>query len=283
MFEELLQREFRDVPLVVFDLETTGLSPRLGDEIVEIGAIKARGDKILSTFHGMVNPGRSIPSGASSVNGITDDMLEGAPPIEEVLPLFIGFMDGLPLVAHNADFDTAFIARKALEMHLPERDNIVIDTLKLARRLRPGLSSHSLAAMSRETNADIQPGHRSSSDTLATWLVLRSLLAPLEAAGPLTLASVLDLQAGPTPWPRFEENEVFFSPESPVEMKLHNAIENSQTLEIEYTSSSRQVTVRKIRPIRMSRRYGRAYLIADCRLRNDQRIFRIDRINRING
>jgi len=112
MLETVLGHRIADTTIVVFDLETTGFSPRSGDEIVEIGAIKVHGNEVISEFHSMINPLRPISDGASAVNGITHYMVQDAPLIEEILPDFVEFIDDAPLVAHNANFDLPFLAWK---------------------------------------------------------------------------------------------------------------------------------------------------------------------------
>lgn len=101
---------------MVFDLETTGIS-RVYDEVVEISAVKVRGGKVVDEFSTLVNPGRHIPSGASQVNGITDQMVAYAPRFVKVLQEFLDFTEGYPLVGHNiASFDMKFICRERGEI-----------------------------------------------------------------------------------------------------------------------------------------------------------------------
>ena len=85
---------------VIFDLETTGISPR-NDEVIEISAIKVVGGKIVEEFSTLVNPLRPIPFQATSVNGITDDMVKDAPTFDVVLKDFIDFAGDMILVGHN--------------------------------------------------------------------------------------------------------------------------------------------------------------------------------------
>lgn len=90
---------------VVFDLETTGISPKT-DEVVEISAVKVEHGKVTDEFSTLVNPKQRIPYGASRVNGITDDMVAEAPFFEQVLEEFLEFIEGFVLVGHNiARFD----------------------------------------------------------------------------------------------------------------------------------------------------------------------------------
>jgi DNA polymerase III epsilon subunit family exonuclease len=89
---------------VVFDLETTGLSPWGGDEIIEIGAMKIFGSDIdeVNHFHSLVNPKRLIPEESTKVNGITNEMVANAPTLEEVFPKFLDFIGSSWLVAQNS-------------------------------------------------------------------------------------------------------------------------------------------------------------------------------------
>ena len=115
---------------VVFDLETTGISPKT-DEVVEISAVKVEHGKVTDEFSTLVNPKQRIPYGASRVNGITDDMVAEAPFFEQVLEEFLEFIEGFVLVGHNiARFDMNFLYRdveKYFERSLP---NDYIDTKK---------------------------------------------------------------------------------------------------------------------------------------------------------
>jgi DNA polymerase-3 subunit alpha (Gram-positive type) len=102
---------------VAFDIETTGLSPNL-DRIIELGAVKYQDGKVVETFNELISPGIPLPPESIEVHGITEDMLEGMPPVEEVLPHFLKFVGDGILVAHNAKFDTGFCEPE----HDPPRD-----------------------------------------------------------------------------------------------------------------------------------------------------------------
>lgn len=96
---------------VLYDLETTGISS-LYDEVIEISAVKVRNGKIVDEFSELVNPGRPIPYAASSVNNISDKMVENARSFEKVLPEFLAFAGDDVLAGHNiAGFDMKFLYR----------------------------------------------------------------------------------------------------------------------------------------------------------------------------
>src|SRR5512137_2642794 len=94
---------------IVFDLETTGLSPRKGHRVIEIGAVALENGEIVEEFATLIDAGVTIPATVQAIHGITDEMLDGQPPPEEVFPSFSHFIGESVLVAHNAAFDIRFL------------------------------------------------------------------------------------------------------------------------------------------------------------------------------
>lgn len=149
---------------IVFDIETTGLSSE-SDEIIELSAIKVSDGNIADEFSMLVNPRKHIPYFASSINGITDDMVSEAPCIEQVIRKFVDFIGSYPLVGHNiCRFDMSFIQRDA-ERYLGMRiSNECIDTLHLANRYLPQLPSRSLESLADHYNVSYDGAHRALVD-----------------------------------------------------------------------------------------------------------------------
>jgi len=125
---------------IVFDTETTGLDPGAGDRIVEIGCVELV-NHIPSgkSFHSYVNPERAIPPDAARVHGLDEAFLSDKPLFAAIADELLAFLDDAVLIAHNADFDVAFLnaelARTGRDAIVNER---VVDTLMLARRKHPG-------------------------------------------------------------------------------------------------------------------------------------------------
>ncbi len=271
-------------PIVVFDVETTGLHARLGDRIVELGAIKVEGGQRDSSFYSMVNPERPLSLAAMEVNGITEEDVADAPRITEVVPEFLDFVGDVPMVAHNAVFDLCFIALGVYTCNLPMSSNDVLCTCKLGRKILPGLlGGYSLENLVAELDVDAQPGHRAQADVEATWDVYRKLAQFATEDELPTLHQLLELQHGTVPWPEFDPDDLNFVPKTLLEKVLMRAMEREAKVRIEYVSKNGEFTVRDIRPFLLCRKNGIPYVAAYCHFRNDARTFCIDRIQNLIG
>lgn len=147
---------------VVFDIETTGLSGRF-NRIIEIGAVKIRDGQMVETFSEFINPGIPIPERITELTGITDAMVANAPDESVILPKFIAFCGDLPLVAHNADFDTSFIYRASLRLGTPFYPTF-IDTVTLAWKLLPDAKNYKLDVVAKHLNLRNFNHHRAVDD-----------------------------------------------------------------------------------------------------------------------
>ena len=141
---------------IVFDTETTGLSPQEGDKLVEIGAVELINHIPTGrTYHQYINPERDVPEEVVKVHGLTYDFLKNYPKIAEIAQDFIDFVgdDGI-LVAHNASFDINFINYEFKHKGFPiYPQSRVIDTLEIARQKFPG-ARNNLDALCRRFNLD---------------------------------------------------------------------------------------------------------------------------------
>ena len=177
-----------DEEFVAFDLETTGLSPR-SDLIIEIGAVVMKNGVEIDRFQTFVDPHRSLTKEITDLTGITDDMLVGAPDIETVLPQFLEFVNGRVLVAHNADFDTAFI-REACRKQGIAYTLTSADTLVLAQNLMPKLNKHKLNIVANALSLPEFNHHRAADDSVTCGLMMAKFMEMMAEQGLHTLQAI---------------------------------------------------------------------------------------------
>ena len=144
---------------IVVDTETTGLDPKQGHRIIELAAIELDGRKLsLRRFHRYLNPEREIEAGAVAVHGLTYERLQNEAKFADIAVSFMEFIEGAELIIHNAPFDMSFINHELDLIGLPPLQNVVMDTLKVAREMHPG-KKNSLNALC--TRYEIDNSHRS--------------------------------------------------------------------------------------------------------------------------
>ena len=140
---------------VVLDTETTGLDPRSGHRIVEIGCVELINHMATGKhFHKYLNPERDIPEQASVIHGLTEEFLSSQPVFADIAEEFEAFIGDSTLVIHNAEFDLGFInAEREKISQPPIAPNRAIDTVSLARRKFPGAQAN-LDALCRRFKID---------------------------------------------------------------------------------------------------------------------------------
>ena len=141
---------------VLFDTETTGLDPLLGDRVIEVAALELDNDLPTGrSFHRLIQPGRDIPEEATRIHGITLDKLRDAPRFEEIADDLLEFFGDGRLVAHNAPFDFGFLDAELARAGRPGLDRTrMVDTLALAKARFPGMPN-SLDALCRRFDIDL--------------------------------------------------------------------------------------------------------------------------------
>ena len=180
---------------VVFDLETTGLSPA-SSRIVEIGAQRVEALVPGATFETLVDPRLPLPPAITALTGIGPADVRGAPGQDLAVRRFLAFAGDGVLVAHNARFDMAFLD-KAVE-HLTGRRVAapVVDTVWLARRLLAGRARRvGLAELAHFFGTSVEPCHRALADARATAEILVALLGLAQERGATTVADLVELSA----------------------------------------------------------------------------------------
>lgn len=203
---------------IVFDTETTGLDPKTGDRMVEIGCIEMVNlVPTGATYHAYFNPERDMPAGAEAVHGLSAAFLSDKPLFREVAQELLDFIGDSPLVAHNAGFDFGFLnAELALIAMEPVCTTRMVDTVAIARKRHPGAKLSLDALCSRygiDRSHRVKHGALLDAELLAQVYVelkggrqigleLAAEAAMAEIAGEQTIVAVRKAHTGPRREPR---------------------------------------------------------------------------------
>lgn len=181
-----------DETYVVFDLETTGLDPKDGNSIIEIGAVRVRNNQIIDRFDELIDPGMELSEEITRITSITSEMLKGNDNEENVVKRFVEWANGDILVAHNAKFDLSFMYMAYLKYSLGRFNFNVIDTLGLSKFLDPSEKYHNLTVLMEryKINWDESKHHRADYDSEGTSLILYEMLKRLQEQNIETFADL---------------------------------------------------------------------------------------------
>src|SRR5215203_1858000 len=184
-----------EAELVVFDLETTGLSATQC-RICEIGGVRVRALELAESFESLVNPGVALPAPVARLTGLREQELRRAPAVSTVLTRFLAFAGDNLLVAHNARFDQRFLERQLLLRHGRRLSEPPLCTAALARRLLEGrLRRVGLASLAQFFGVSTRPCHRALPDAEATAEVLVHLIGLAQELGATRLSDLRALAA----------------------------------------------------------------------------------------
>ena len=174
-------RLLTELDFVVVDVEATGAKTP-PNRLIELGAYRIKGGRIVDKFLSLVNPEIAIPRFVMALTGITNDMVKSAPVFADVAPRWLDFVNDSVLVAHNAPFDTSFLNHEISRVYPGHRMvNPHLCTVRLSRRALPELSNHRLDTIANHFSIPIVSRHRAGSDALATAEIFLLLLSKLEA------------------------------------------------------------------------------------------------------
>jgi DNA polymerase III epsilon subunit len=255
----------------VIDFETTGLYPAVGDEICEVALVRLEGGEITKEYSRLVNPGRQMDPAAIQVSGISMDMLAGQPRFEDVADEYLDLFRDSVIVAHNAEFDMAFLQYKLVKMGRRQLTNPVLDTLEMARS-REDSGPYTLGILANRLGIEGPHAHRALDDARMAARVLVVFLNEYHQRGQDDLSRLPGYRNscqfsidGPE---RGEDNSF------PIVVEhIRIAIENKKDIEIAYLGGKSQ-TRRRVTPWEIKGMTMRGY----CHLRKEERDFRLDRI-----
>ena len=177
-----------DCEFVAFDVETTGLSA-VTDRLTEIGAVLFKGGEVRDKFSTFVDPKMPIPANITELTGIRDSDVAGAPSEAEAMRAFLDFAGDRPIIAHNASFDTGFMAA-ACERSGIRFEPVVLDTLVLSQRLLPELKRHKLDIVSKHLGLPEFNHHRAFDDAEVVARMMERFIPMLQSHGAERVADI---------------------------------------------------------------------------------------------
>lgn len=267
-----MNKHIDEIEFTIFDTETTGLEPELGDRVIEIAGIRFRREEVIATFESLVNPCREIPESSQNINHITTQMIESAPTMDKIMPSFLEFIKGSYLCAYNASFDLNFLQNELKILKMPPLlDTVVIDLLKMSKRLLPGLSRYALGAVAENLNIKIDSPHRALDDARTSFEIFRRLRKILLDKGIIELSNFLQLFALNDKYTEDLNNQKV--------SRIQEAIDLGVKLKIRYLSrKDAEVSEREVIPKEIKQEKQQYYLVGYCLLRNEERTFSLDGI-----
>jgi len=170
-------------PVIVMDFETTGLGPQSA-RVTEVAALRIEAGRVTDRFVTLINCGVTVPAEITAFTGITTAMVRAAPPVAEVMPALHRFVGRHAVVAHNAHFDQGFYEQELRRLRLESDSEDFLCTIRVARRVLPGLATYKLSALSAHCGVRFSSAaHRAEADALVTGEVLTSLSGRILDAG----------------------------------------------------------------------------------------------------
>lgn len=270
-----MNQHIKNTDVAVLDVETTGLKTHQGHRVCEVAVHRSKpgepldqGDELQS----LVDPGRDIPPGARRVNGITREMVQGQPAFEDVADEVLDLLDGAVFVAHHAPFDLGFLWSELISCGQSMPEVTVVDTCSIAYN-QYSFQKNSLDHLAPKL-AEASAEHRALEDVRVTKTLLDRFVNDLHEEGVETLPDLIRAQGGPVRSPDEPDEHLF--PD-----KLRSALEEEQRIKIAYRSANGHETRRWITPRLLAEAQSNFYLDAYCHLREDDRQFRLDRIQEI--
>lgn len=247
---------WKDATFIALDLETSGKYP-LDADICEIAAVKWKNGQIIDEFHTLVKPRLPMDDFVISIHNITNEMVENAPPIKDVIHKLHAFIQDGFILAHHAPFDIGFLAVEFEKARLPLPTLPVFCTCLLARRLFPESENHRLVTLVNLLGLDGGAAHRALDDAKAC---LQLGIKNFERAGESArITEIFEHQGGDIPWQQFSINDLRANP---VLGRVVEALEKKSDLQITYAGGSRPNIPRTVKPIGLVRSLDDDFLVA---------------------
>lgn len=249
------------------DVETTGLSPWFGDRICEIAVVRCEGDKVIDSFDSLLNPERPISPGAARVNGLKDIELIHAPRFTEIAESVTALVKDAVIVCHNVPFDMGFLSSELGRINKNLPTILTLDTLEIAREYFD-FDSNSLQSIAHWLEIEVTNAHRALGDAFTTREVLKYFTNKLRST---------DIEHAIAPYypPVMSPQELNLPP------VIEEALQSKKRVFIRYIDRKGDASERWITPKQILALNDYLYVVAHCHLRDDERNFRLDRIEQM--
>jgi len=266
-----LSKPWTEFEFVAFDTETSGAYP-LGSEVVEFGAVKWKGGKEVASYQTLLKPSKPMSDFIISIHGITNEMVETAPPMAEKILEIHEFMKGAIPMAHHAPFDMGFMAIDFEKHQLLLPQEPVICTSLLARKVIHETVNHKLQTLIKFMNIDGGTAHRALDDARAC---LHVGLECMKRVGPqASLADVLKVVEKDLSWKHYStlnnSNETI--------KKIVECLHKNLSLDIQYEGGKSKNETRRITPVGIVRNPDGDYVMAMCLRDGAQKRFYLGKI-----
>lgn len=251
-----LSQKWPELTWIGFDTETTGKYP-LESELCEVAAVAWKQGEIVGEFQSLIKPSKPMGQEVIRIHNITNEMVEKAPSINEVLPEFLQFVQQGILVAHHAPFDMGFISVEIEKWGHAFPKLPVVCSSRLARAMIPESVNHKLQTLVHRLKIDPGQAHRALDDAKSCLMVG---LHCFERVGKeSTLADILKAQKGALDWSQYSIESL---KEKESYLKILKAVKSRSEVMITYEGGSRPGKARGVYPVGVVRNPDGDYMIA---------------------
>ena len=252
-----LNKKWKDVEFVGFDLETSGKYP-LESQICEIGAVKWKNGQIIGKFQTLIQPDHQIPDEIIAIHGIKNEDLVNSPKISEKIGEFRDFAENCILVAHHAPFDMGFLAIEFENHHLKFLKLPVLCSSLLARKSMPEMENHRLQTLVKSLKIDGGTARRAFDDASACLSVALECFKRIGEDA--TIEDIINYQELPLRWPDYS---MAFLRGHKIYGSIIKAIESKSEVQITYQGGSKPGQPRTVCPVGLVRNAKDDFLVAN--------------------
>ena len=252
----ILQENWREIPIVALDLETSGQYP-INDDICELAAARYENGKVVDKYQQLVKPREKMSDFIIGIHGITNEMVADAPKVSDVIPDFAKFVEGSVVVAHHSPFDLGFLAYDFEKCDLSLSTYPVLCSSLISRNVITGTPNHKLQTLVKHLKLEGGQAHRAYDDAYAC---LQLLMHCLEKSKATTVQDIVRLQGHEMWWEDF--SLCYMKMKNSIWKNVLTALEEKKDLEMIYMGGSQKGKKRVLRPISVVRNPKGDFLVA---------------------